>query len=70
VYRKHRSRAEGPIFAALSSTEILAMFFGKLAPRLKSMVLEIAQLNAVLMQALPNDRFPDAVFFGDLRHTH
>jgi hypothetical protein len=34
------------------------------------MVLELAQLNAVLVQAFPYDSFPDAKFVGDLRHTH
>jgi hypothetical protein len=34
------------------------------------MVFEAVKLNAVLVQAFPYDSFPDAKFFGDLRHTH
>jgi hypothetical protein len=46
------------------------VLFGKDAPRLEpvSAVFVIVKLDPELLQSLPNNRFTDAVFIGNLSH--
>jgi hypothetical protein len=54
------------------SADILPMFLGKDASRLQPMsaTFETMQLDAMVLQALPYDRFANAVFLRDLSHAH